>query len=42
MFYALKRLGLDVREDARPPQEQHITLLNRAEIEKVLRRGSDG
>jgi hypothetical protein len=34
LFYALKRLGLDVPEDARPPHEQHIVLLNRAEIER--------
>jgi hypothetical protein len=32
LFYALKRLGLDVPEDARPPHEQHIVLLNRAEV----------
>lgn len=36
LFYALKRLGLDVREDVRPAQEQHITLLNRQEIEEIL------
>ncbi|MGE3874548.1 MAG: WYL domain-containing protein [Parvibaculaceae bacterium] len=41
LFYALKRLGLDVREDARPPHEQHITLLNRADIEKILARMSE-
>jgi len=41
LFYALKRLGLDVKEDARPPQEQHITLLNRAEIEQALARRSE-
>ncbi len=29
LFYALKRLGLDVPPDTRPPQEQHIVLLNR-------------
>jgi hypothetical protein len=33
LFYALRRLGLDLRPDARPPQEQHIVLLNRADIE---------
>ena len=32
LFYALKRLGLDVAPDARPPHEQHIVLVNRAEI----------
>ncbi|MGY3454084.1 WYL domain-containing protein [Bradyrhizobium sp. USDA 4353] len=36
LFYALKRLGLDVALDARPPNEQHIALLNRAEVDKVL------
>jgi hypothetical protein len=35
LFYALRRLGLDVAPDARPPQEQHIVLLNRAEIEPL-------
>ena len=29
LFYALKRLGLDVAADVRPPYEQHIVLLNR-------------
>ncbi len=32
MFYALRRLGLDLPPDTRPPQEQHIVLINRAEI----------
>jgi hypothetical protein len=32
LFYALKRLGLDVDPDARPPQEQHIVLVNRAAV----------
>ena len=41
LFYALKRLGLDVKEDARPPHEQHITLLNRDEIEKQLGRRAE-
>jgi hypothetical protein len=36
LFYALKRLGLDVAADMRPPQEQHIVLLNRPEIEAAL------
>ncbi|MBV8567400.1 MAG: WYL domain-containing protein [Methylobacteriaceae bacterium] len=36
LFYALKRLGLDVTPDARPPHEQHIVLLNRAEVEAAL------
>ncbi len=35
LFYALKRLGLDVPPDTRPPQEQHIVLLNRGEIEAL-------
>ncbi len=33
LFYALRRLGLDLKPDARPPQEQHIALMNRAVIE---------
>lgn len=36
LFYALKRLGLDLKPDARPPHEQHIALANRAEIEPLL------
>jgi hypothetical protein len=33
LFYALKRLGLDVPPGTRPPHEQHIVLVNRREIE---------
>jgi hypothetical protein len=33
LFYALRRLGLDVAADARPASEQHIVLVNRAEVE---------
>jgi hypothetical protein len=33
LFYALRRLGLDVPPDTRPPHEQHIVLVNRAEVE---------
>jgi hypothetical protein len=36
LFYALKRLGLDVAPDARPAHEQHIVLLNRSEVEASL------
>jgi hypothetical protein len=32
LFYALRRLGLDLDPEARPPQEQHIVLLNRDDI----------
>ena len=32
LFYALKRLGLDVPVGTRPPHEQHIVLVNREEI----------
>ncbi len=32
LYYALKRLGLDVPPDTRPPHEQHIVLLNRDEV----------
>jgi hypothetical protein len=33
LFYALRRLGLDVAADVRPAHEQHIVLVNRAEVE---------
>jgi len=33
LFYALRRLGLDVAPESRRPNEQHIVLLNRADIE---------
>jgi hypothetical protein len=39
LFYALRRLGLDVDPDTRPPQEQHIVLLNREEVKAVVSRG---
>jgi hypothetical protein len=32
LFYALKRLGLDIAPGVRPANEQHITLLNRDEV----------
>ena len=35
LFYALRRLGLDVDPDIRPPQEQHIVLVNRQEIDAI-------
>jgi hypothetical protein len=41
LFYALKRLGLDVATDARPPSEQHIVLVNRDEIERAIVKGSE-
>ncbi len=40
LFYALRRLGLDVPPDARPAHEQHIVLVNRAEVEAA--RGAGG
>jgi hypothetical protein len=33
LFYALRRLALDVAADVRPASEQHIGLVNRAEVE---------
>jgi hypothetical protein len=36
LFYALRRLGLDVGPDVRPPQEQHIVLVNREEAKASL------
>jgi len=38
LYYALKRLGLDVSPDARPPTEQHIVLVNRSEIQSYRDR----
>jgi predicted DNA-binding transcriptional regulator YafY len=35
LFYALRRLGLDVEPDTRPPHEQHIVLVNREEIDAL-------
>lgn len=35
LFYALRRLGLDLRPNARPPHEQHIVLANRAAVENL-------
>jgi hypothetical protein len=32
----LKRLGLDVPPETRPPNEQHIVLVNREDVEAVL------
>jgi hypothetical protein len=37
LFYALKRLGLDVPPDTRPPNEQQIVLVNRKEVEAAKR-----
>ena len=34
LFYALKRLGLDTRPDARPPHEQQIVLVNADEVKR--------
>jgi hypothetical protein len=41
LFYALKRLGLDIAPETRPPSEQHIVLLNRHDIEAVRVRRVD-
>jgi WYL domain-containing protein len=41
LFYALKRLGLDVAPETRPPSEQHIVLLNRHDIEAARVRRAD-
>jgi WYL domain len=41
LFYALKRLGLDVAPGTRPPHEQHIVLVNRAEVEAALVRRAE-
>jgi hypothetical protein len=41
LFYALKRLGLDIAPETRPPNEQHIVLLNRHDIEAARVRRLD-
>lgn len=41
LFYALKRLGLDVSADVRPPTEQHFVLINRDDIQSHLTRRSE-
>lgn len=38
LFYNLKRLGLDTDPDARRPQDQHIVLVNRLEVQSALKR----
>lgn len=37
LFYALRRLGLDLPAGARAAQDQHIVLLNRTEIEDMAK-----
>lgn len=41
LFYALKRLGLDAAASARPAHEQHIVLLNHAEVAAALTKRSE-
>jgi hypothetical protein len=38
LFYALRRLGLDTKPDARPPREQQIVLVNEEEIRALAPR----
>jgi hypothetical protein len=40
LFYALRRLGLDVAPDTRPAREQHIVLLNRADVVALSKDGA--
>jgi hypothetical protein len=40
LFYALRRLGLDVPPETRPPNEQQIVLVNRDEIEHLSPQAS--
>ncbi|MCC6946240.1 MAG: WYL domain-containing protein [Bradyrhizobiaceae bacterium] len=41
LFYALKRLGLDVPPDTRSPNDQQIVLVNRKEVEAASRRRTE-
>lgn len=41
LFYALKRLGLDTDPGARPPNEQHIVLVNRDEVLPLVARHAE-
>jgi hypothetical protein len=41
LFYALKRLGLDVPPGTRPAHEQHIVLVNRDEIQAARGVGAE-
>ncbi|EJW11572.1 hypothetical protein A33M_3015 [Rhodovulum sp. PH10] len=41
LFYALKRLGLDVPPDTRPPHEQHIVLVDRDAVERARKTDRD-
>jgi hypothetical protein len=36
LFHNLKRLGLDIAPDTRRPQDQHIVLMNPAEVQGFL------
>ncbi|MDQ2104428.1 MULTISPECIES: WYL domain-containing protein [Azospirillum] len=38
LYYALKRLGLDTAPDARRPQDQHIVLINRDEVDSLTHK----
>lgn len=38
LFYNLKRLGVDADPDAQRPQNQHIVLVNRSEVQSALKR----
>lgn len=38
LYCALKRLGLDTASDARRPQDQHIVLINRDEVNSLIRK----
>lgn len=42
IYYLMKRLGLDIDPDIRRPQDQHIILLNKPEIDALMGEVSDG
>lgn len=42
VYYLMKRLGLDIDPNIRRPQDQHIVLLNKPEIDTLMSEVSDG
>jgi hypothetical protein len=42
LYYLLKRLNLDFKEEKRPPYEQHIVLANHEEVRRALKQAQSG